>query len=911
MNVPFLSFPRRRESRIVLIYTEEELDSRLSGNDKHTHFIIQGYKTNFIMNNYFVHLLCKWYNSSAMLTKHHIKKIKHKVHRKRKKILISLATLFLIFSGILVLWISSFKMPDLGSFDNRVISQSTKIYDRTGKILLYDVFENKKRTDVPFENISLNIKNATVAIEDEGFYQHNGIKISSFMRAVFANLLSGSFGQGGSTITQQVIKNSLLTTQKTITRKVKEWVLALRLEKVMTKEQILSIYLNENPYGGSIYGVEEASEEFFGKNAQDVTLGESAYLAAIPKAPTFYSPYGLNKDKLDERQKLVLSMMLKNNFINQEQYDSAIKEKVVFLPQEKFGIKAPHFVEYIKQYLANKYGDTSMQQNGYKVITTIDYNLQSKAEEIVKKYALDNEKNFNAENAAMVAIDPKTGQILAMVGSRDYFDKDIDGNFNVTMAYRQPGSTFKPFVYATAFMKGYTPDTVVFDLPTEFQSTCTPEGIPKNINAVISSSTECYMPENYDGLYLGPISLRNALAQSRNVPAIKTLYLAGINDSIETATAMGVKGLSDANQYGLTLVLGGGEVSLLDITSAYGTFANDGIRNPYTGILSVQDSKDNIIEQYNSNSEAVISANIAETISDVLSDNVAKIPAYGANSPLFFKDKQVASKTGTTNDYKDAWTIGYTPEIVIGAWAGNNNNTPMEKKVAGMIIAPMWHEIMAIALQNTTGETFKKPEAINPNLKPALKGIWQGNETYTIDKISGKLATDMTPEETKQEVAIPNVHSILFWVDKNNPMGPAPINPADDSQFESWEYAIQKWLLSNPLPYTVKPTGYDDIHTVSNKPRINLLSPFADSTFSKDSRITTIFTVNSNYIITKADLYFNDELVGTSISSPFSISFIPSSTNSISSDGNNNIKIVVSDSVYNKGEISIPIIIRE
>ena len=842
--------------------------------------------------------------------KFRFKKNIHLVKNNRKKIFLLTISLFFVFSGLISLWISTFQMPDLESFNTRKVTQSTKIYDRTGKILLYDIHQDKKRVVVPFQDISKDIKNATVAIEDAEFYQHSGIKISSFIRAVFANIFSGSFSQGGSTITQQVVKNSLLTTEKTVSRKLKEWVLSIELEKVMTKEQILSVYLNGNPYGGTIYGVEEASQTFFGKKSSDVTLAEAAYLAAIPKAPTYYSPYGQNKNELDKRQKLVLLKMFENNFITQEEYSETIKNSVVFLPQEQYGIKAPHFVEFVKQYLVNKYGETAIIEKGFKVITTLDYDLQTKTEEIAKRKALENKTQFDAENVAVVAINPKNGQILSMVGSRDYFDKEIDGNFNVTLAHRQPGSTFKPFVYATAFQKGYTPDTVVFDLPTEFQTTCTPEGNPINPEIVVSSSTECFMPENYDGQYVGPISLRDALAQSRNIPAIKTLYLAGIRDSLQTAKSMGIKSLSDdPNQYGLTLVLGGGEVSLLDMVSAYGVFANDGIRNPYTGILSIEDLRGNVLENFTQTPQTVIDQNIARTISDVLSDNIAKIPAYGANSPLFFPGKQVASKTGTTNDYKDAWSIGYTPEIVVGAWVGNNSNKPMVKKVAGMIVAPLWHEIMADALASTTGETFTKPLVIDKTIKPALRGIWQGNETYFIDKISGKLATDMTPEETKMEVATTNIHSILYWVDKNNPLGLSPINPTDDSQFNFWEYSIQQWLLTHPQSSTTKPTTSDDVHTEANKPKITVVYPIPNNEYGKDNRISVLFSITAKYPVLRADFQLNNELIGTSDTYPFVSGFIPSSTNSFLI-GPNELKITVYDNVYNKNEIVIPIIIK-
>lgn len=828
----------------------------------------------------------------------------------KKEIFLLSLSLFFIICGLIILWISTFQMPDLESFNTIKVTQSTKIYDRTGKTLLYDVHENTKRVVVPFENISKNIKNATVAIEDAEFYQHGGIRITSIFRSVLANIFSGSFSQGGSTITQQVIKNSLLTSEKKISRKIKEWVLSIELEKIMSKERILSIYLNGNPYGGTIYGVEEASQTFFGKKSLDVTLAEAAYLAAIPKAPTYYSPYGQNREALDTRQKLVLSKMLENGFISQEEYDLALKEKVSFLPQEKYGIKAPHFVEFIKQYLVDKYGESALIEKGFKVITTLNYDLQVKTEEIAKKFATINKEKFNGSNDAVIALDPKTGQILTMVGSRDYFDKEIDGNFNVTIAHRQPGSTFKPFVYATAFQKGYTPDTVVFDVPTEFQTTCTLQGEPIDSSLIISSSTACYMPENYDGQYLGPISFRNALAQSRNIPAIKALYLAGIRDSIMTAKTMGIKSLSDdPNQYGLTLVLGGGEVSLLDITSAYGVFANDGVRNPYTGILSVEDLQGNVLEKFTLNPQNAINSNIAEMISDVLSDNVAKIPAYGLNSPLFFTGRQVASKTGTTNDYRDAWSIGYTPEIVVGSWVGNNDNTAMEKKTAGMIVAPMWHEIMSYALASTTGEIFTKPPEIDKTIKPILRGFWQGNETYFIDKISGKLATNLTPDETKIEVVIPNTHSILYWINKNDPLEPSPIDPTLDPQYNSWEYGVQQWLLSNPQTQTTKPSLFDDIHIDSNKPKIIMVSPIQGIEYGKDNRINVIMNIIAKYSILKTDYYLNNELVGSSETYPFTLSFVPSSTNSFII-GLNELRAVVYDGVYNKNELSVPIIIK-
>lgn len=825
--------------------------------------------------------------------------VKHKIKRHWKKILIYTFSLGFIGLGIITFWISSFKMPDLRSFDERSVSQSTKIFDRTGEVLLFDLNQDIKREVVPYEEISKYVKNATVAIEDANFYTHGGIQIKAILRAILANLTGGSFSQGGSTITQQVIKNSLLTSEKAISRKLKEWVLAVRLEKIMSKEEILSIYLNESPYGGSIYGVEEAAQTFFNKKAADVSLAEAAYLAAIPNAPTFYSPYGNNKDRLDARKNLVLQKMLENKFITQTEYDKAKKEVVVFRPKIGNSIKAPHFVEYVRQYLENKYGEKVVREDGLKITTTLDYKLQAEAEEIVKKFALENKEKYNAENAALVAIDPKTGQILVMVGSRDYFDKEIQGNFNVALAHRQPGSTFKPFVYATAFNKGYTPETVLFDLPTEFQTTCDVQGNPLG-NA---KAEDCYMPVNYDDKYFGPITLREALAQSRNIPAIKILYLAGVKDSIDTARNMGIESLGDANQYGLTLVLGGGEVSPLELTSAYGVFANEGIRNPYISILKVENAKGEILEEAKYNPEQVLSSESANKISDILSDNAARLPAYGANSPLEFKDRPVAVKTGTTNDFRDVWIVGYTPNLVVGAWGGNNNNTSIDKKVAGMVIAPLWRAFMDKALPTLPKEYFNAPESTAKEIKPVFRGVWQGYDYFTIDKISQKLATDLTPEETRQDIYLPNVHEILYWVDKDDPQGAVPENPSADPQFDHWEYPVMQWLKNNPPPEPIKPTSNDDIHTIKNSPKIEIINPTDNATYSSDEKITIQTEVSGFYPISKLDFYVNSTYIGSSNTAPFLFSFTPAEIKSIRSD--NILKIVATDLVINRKEAEI------
>lgn len=790
-------------------------------------------------------------------------------------------------------------MPSFDTFDARQVVQSTKIYDRTGEVLLFDLGSNLRRTVVPYGEISRNIKNAAVAIEDAEFYQHNGIKPKAIIRAILVNITKLGFSQGGSTITQQVVKNSLLTTEKKISRKLKEWVLALKLEKIASKEQILGLYLNESPYGGNLYGIEEASLAFFGKKAKDVTLAEAAYLAALPNAPTYYSPYGIHRDKLEERKNFVLDRMLELKFISEDEYKKAREEKVLFAPQEEQSIKAPHFVMFIRSYLEEKYGKEVVNNGGLKVITTLDYELQKTAEDIVSRNALENEKKFNASNAGLVAVEPKTGDILVMVGSRNYFDSAIDGNFNVALSHRQPGSAFKPFVYATAFKKGYSPDTVVFDVETEFQTTCTPEGKPYSPEG---DPDACYMPENYDGVFRGPVSLRTALAQSINIPAIKVLYLSGIGDSIRTAQSMGIDISGDANRYGLTLVLGGGEVSLLDITGAYGVFANNGIKNTPRGILHVEDAVGNVLENAEERPERVLDEGVALQISSVLSDNEARAPAFGEQSYLFFPGRDVAAKTGTTNDYRDAWIVGYTTGIAVGAWAGNNDNSPMEKKVAGFIIAPMWNEFMQEVIKKTPNEKFKTPQEIkNENTKPILRGIWKGGETYFVDTISGKLATEYTPKETRDERVIPNIHSILYWIDKNNPLGAPLERPEQDPQFVLWETAVQKWALSNGLLQSssvVPPTETDDIHTPALSPKITIVSPTQSILYPVGAKISVLLNKQLRFPLSSVDYFINDVYAGSVKKEPFIFSFIPDDIVDIKEI--NTLRVISTDSVFNK-----------
>lgn len=819
-----------------------------------------------------------------------------------KKIVMLIISIFILLAGIIIIWASSLKIPDFHSFEDRKVVSSTKIYDRTGEILLYDIHQDIRRTNIPFEKMNVNIKNATVAIEDSEFYNHSGIRITSTIRAVLSNLFRVGIGGGGSTITQQLVKNTLLTPQKSIIRKIKEWVLAIKIDRSMPKEKILEYYLNENPYGGNVYGIEEASKTYFNKSALDLTLAEAAYLASIPQSPTLLSPYGKNRDKLDIRKNLVLSRMLELNFISQEEYETAKNEAVAFVPQATVGIRAPHFVFFIKDYLEQKYGSELVEKGGLKVITTLDYNLQQKGEEIVKEGALKNEKDWNGKNAGLVAIDPKTGQILTMVGSRDYFDKEIEGNYNIATANRQPGSSFKPFIYATAFNKGFTPDTVIFDLPTEFQTTCDAYGkaLPGH------NQDNCYMPKNYDGKYRGPMKLRDALAQSINIPAVKLFYLAGLNDSLKTAEDLGISTLTEVGRYGLTLVIGGGEVSLLDMTSAYGVFANNGIRNQYTGILKIEDMTGRILEEYRSSPKEVLPKNTALIISDILSDNIARAPTFGLASPLFISGKDIAVKTGTTNSNKDAWTIGYTPSIVVGVWAGNNNNNPM-KKGGSAVAGPIWNKFINETFKILPNEKFEEPnlEVDIKTVKPAIRGYWQGNENFFIDKISGKLATEFTPKETLQEKIITNIHSILYWVDKNDILGAPPSNSEDDSQFSHWETPVQNWWAQNKGKYKIitlneKPTTIDNIHIEEFKPIVSVLEPNITSIYLPNQKIQLKISSSGRFPLQKMDIFINDIFMDT-IRSPFVFSFIPEELDNLKTE--NELRIIYYDTVYNRSEI--------
>ncbi len=827
-----------------------------------------------------------------MLSKRYLKSLRSRISF--KNVFFVIMGLGIILTGLMFAWVSTLELPDFKLFTERKIQSSTKIYDRTGEILLYDVHENIRRTVVPYEEMGLNIQNATVAIEDSEFYNHKGIRVKSIVRAIWSNITGGKT-QGGSTITQQLIKNTLLTSERSVSRKIKEWILAVKLERIMSKEDILTLYLNEAPYGGNIYGIEEASKAFFNKKPTSLTLAESAYLAAIPNGPTYYSPYRKNKDKLDERKNLVLKRMLDLTFINEETYNKAKNENVVFMPERPMNIAAPHFVFFVKDYLENRYGINALEDGGLKITTTIDYNLQKKAEEVALEKSKNNEKNWNGKNAAVVVIDPKTGQILAMVGSRNYFDKTIDGNFNVATAARQPGSSFKPIVYAAAFEKGYTEKTTLFDVKTEFNSSCDPTSVPLPGH----KTADCYSPSNYDNKFRGPMTLKEALAESINVIAVKLLYLVGINDSIKMAHNLGITTLNDPTRYGLSLVIGGGETTLLDMTSVYSVFATGGIRHPSKGVLSVEKADGTFVEKYEDSPYQVLSPNTTNILSDILSSDSARTPTFGANSILNIPGHDVAVKTGTTNNNKDAWTIGYTPSIAVGVWVGNNDNMPM-KKGGAALAGPIWNAVIAEALKDKPNEPFDKPEQIDSSLPPIIRGFWQGGETIQTNNMTYDTKTGLPI--SNGETSITNMHTILYWLNKNDPLNSTPAKDTSDAQYPNWEYGIQKWWAVNFINY--KNTTSSDISNIINtnplsKPNFSI-SGLSGDYYQNNETVNFAISNLGQTSIKKIDVFINNTYLKSIKNQPFVVSFVPKEISGISND--NTIHIVGYDVNGDSGE---------
>lgn len=641
------------------------------------------------------------------------------------------------------------KTPLGNSLETRKIAQTSYIYDRTGQHLLYEIHGDENRKIISHDQIPDNIRIATIATEDDTFYKNHGIDMAAIIRSVIKDVKKRSLEQGASTITQQLARNVYLNRDKTFRRKILEAVYAIKITKKYPKDQILDSYLNQIPYGSNASGIEAASETYFNKPAKDLTLDEAALLSAVTKATSYYSPYGDHKDELVSRQKMILRRVGDLHLADPQEVRAALDTDTMkkVIPYSE-PIQAPHFVMYTKDVLEQKYGDNMLETGGLKIYTTLDWDKQQLAENILSQ-SRPGLKKYGASNAALVAIDPKTGQILAMAGSVDFYDPSIDGQVNVTTRERQPGSSFKPIVYAKAFEDGYQPESLVLDARTDFG----PDGSGRH-----------YIPRNYDGRSHGILTMRSALAESLNIPAIKTLRAVGLDDAISMAHRLGITTLNDRNRYGLSLVIGGGEVTPLDETSAFSVFANDGKRNPVDPVLRIEDSQGNIVESNNPQNIPVLDPQIARKINSILSDNKARTPIFGPKSKLFIPDYQVAAKSGTTQENRDAWTVGYTPDIAVGVWAGNNDNQPMRYGADGVFVAaPIWNQFMSSVLSDYPRETFiaydtntdNSGKDINNNPDIASQNPSQKTVYFKISsgkQISEAKALKMDPSKVRKEV---------------------------------------------------------------------------------------------------------------------------------------------------------------
>jgi 1A family penicillin-binding protein len=746
-----------------------------------------------------------------------------------KSILTSLGVIALVVAvvgfftlTVVLAWLSR-DLPNPNALLERNVEQTTKIYDRTGETLLYEIHGAEKRTLVQIGDIPDYVKWATIAIEDKDFYKHHGINWLRVVKAIYVDIIQRSKSQGASTLTQQLVKNAVLTNEKSFTRKLKEALLALQIERKYTKDQILQMYLNEIPYGSVLYGIQAASQGFFGKDAKNLTLDEAALLAALPQSTDYYNPYGTgahgdNRVSLVRRQHLVLDQMVAQGYITKDQAEAAKQIKTLDkLVKKSVGdIRAPHFVTWVKSQLEDTYGQKTVETGGLKVITTLDWKLQQAAEAAVTNGVDKRGAQYKFTNGALVSMDPKTGQVLAMVGSKDFFDEEHDGQVNVALSPRQPGSSFKPIVYAAGFIKGYLPQTTLWD-----------------VNTVFKTDIKDYEPKDYDLKERGPVSVRQALQGSLNIPAVKMLYLVGVGRVLDLAEQLGYTTLMDRSRFGLSLVLGGGEVKLLEHTATYGAFATEGILHPTASVLKVEDSKGVTLEEWKPNDgKRVLDQQVTRELSDVLSDNASRAYVFGASNYLTLPDRSVAAKTGTTNNYHDAWTMGYTPSLVTGVWVGNMDNSEMKKGADGSVIAaPIWQEFMKAATKDMPKESFTKP-APPETTKSALLGT-AVQQIVKIDRVTGKLATDLTPPDLIDEVPFYQAHSEMYYFDKDDPTGPPPADPNADPQFANWESAVQSWVqLTQWHTTSTPPTESDDVHTAANAPQVSITSPGTNQSVS-------------------------------------------------------------------------------
>lgn len=706
--------------------------------------------------------------------------------------------LLLLFAAV-VFFATQIPSPD--DLTNREIAHATKIYDRSSE-LLYDIYLDQNRTPIKLPEVPKHVVWATLAIEDKDFYEHSGFSIPGIIRSVF-ELVVHKRVEGGSTLTQQLVKNALLSGERTLTRKLKEFILAVQVERTYSKDSILEMYLNEIPYGGTAYGIEAAANLYFGKSAKDLDLSEAALLAGLPQRPSVYSPYGSRPELSKTRQKQVLRRMVEDGYISEDASRQAAEEELRYrTSQTEIGFKAPHFVLYVKEKLIEQFGDRLVEQGGLRVTTSLDYKLQRETEEVVKK-EIENLSSAKVGNGSAIVLDAKTGEILSMVGSKDYFGKSLpegckegetclfEPNVNVAIRPRQPGSATKPINYAKALEKGYTATQVYLDVKTEF-----PGG-----------NKPTYIPVNYDGQFHGVVQMRYALGNSYNIAAVKNLALTGVKDVMELGYRMGLLNWEpseeNVNSVGLSLTLGGREVRLLDLTSAFATLANKGMQNDPISILKVTDrSGKTLFEYHQTEGRKVLDPGIAFIISDILSDNGSRSAAFGSNSILNIPGKTVAVKTGTTDEKRDNWTVGYTPSIAVGVWVGNNDNSVMSQAVTSGVTgaSPIWNKIMATSLKNKSNEPFERPSNVIQAEVDGLMGgkPHGGSPTRREYFIAGTEPKGESGAYQRQRVCKSNPHRLANDNEDNEEKDVIVLKEDDPTGADKWQKGIDEWVVNAP-----------------------------------------------------------------------------------------------------------------
>ncbi len=800
---------------------------------------------------------------------------------------ISIAGLFLFFAK---------DLPSPGKVNSLGLAQTTRFYDRTGQKLLYEVYGDKNRTVVDLNDMNDNIKHATIAIEDKDFYNHGAFSSFGILRAAVNNVFKSSDTiQGGSTITQQYVKNALLSPERTFSRKIKELILSIQIEQLYSKDDILELYLNEIPYGTLAYGVQAASKTYFSKPAKDLTIDEAAMLAALPRAPSYYSPYGANTEDLKNRRDLVITQMQEQGYITADQAKTAkatdTLAKVNNTPNLYRDMTAPHFVLHAQSVLEEKLGNKQVTEGGLKVITTLDLDKQAKAEEAVKN-GIGVVDRAGGNNIALVAGDPKNGQVLAMVGSRDFNYPEF-GTFNAALARRQPGSSFKPYVYATGFKtNNWGPGSVMYDVRTDFGG---------------------YVPNNYDNRFHGQMTIRSAINNSFNIPAVKMLYIVGLQAALDTAHSMGITTLQNPSDFGLSLVLGAGEIKLADHVNAYQSFANGGMHYPQTPILKVTNPQGKtLIDNSNPKGKRVLDPQVSYLINNILSDDSTRTTTFGRNNPdMNIPGHVTAVKTGTTDKNKDGWMIGYSPDLVTGVWVGHTQNRSMSG-ITSRLTGTTWAAFMKKALEGVPNKQFDKPAGIKqvtldsftgkmpgPNTRVRHTDVFPswytakppaGSQTVVIDKVSNKIATACTPEAAKQTVTGQGLEAEI---------------PPSDPAFARWNPPVQQ--LGATLGLGIGgggnvPAGSatDDLHKCTDvKPTVSLTAQTSGNTI----QITTSVS-SGTHIANKLEIKYNGQVINSPAingSGTFVTTYTPTAT------GNYTFTAEVTDAALYSGAATVSI----